>query len=228
ALMGAALATTMAVSAAVDGSDEPVASAAPPDRPTGVEQSEPAAERPSEVVGSRTPAESERSTAAAARRNAPSRPPSEGAVTGGVVHQTAGQPVREVTAAAAISELQWPVDGRTSSEFGDRGGRLHAGIDIAADTGTPIRAAADGRVVFAGWKGAYGRTVDIRHPGGLKTRYAHQSAIAVSEGEQVRRGQRIGRVGSTGSSTGPHVHFEVRSGGEPQDPREHLAGSRPS
>lgn len=118
--------------------------------------------------------------------------------------------------------LIWPSDGRASSEFGWRGGRMHNGIDLAAPSGTPILAADDGHVVFAGWKGGYGRTVDIDHGDGVVTRYAHQSELHVSDGQRVTRGQRIGDVGTTGSSTGPHLHFEVEIDGEPVDPREEL------
>jgi murein DD-endopeptidase MepM/ murein hydrolase activator NlpD len=120
----------------------------------------------------------------------------------------------------------WPVKGRATSEFGWRGGRLHKGLDIAADAGTPIVAAQAGRVVFCGWQGGYGQTIDIDHGGGLVTRHAHQSLTLVSEGDLVARGQRIGRVGTTGSSTGPHLHFEVRVDDGPRDPRTALSPAR--
>jgi murein DD-endopeptidase MepM/ murein hydrolase activator NlpD len=122
--------------------------------------------------------------------------------------------------------ITWPAKGRLTSPFGPRGGRLHRGIDIAAATGTPIRATQDGTVRFAGWKGGYGYTTDISHGGGLTTRAAHQSELLVRRGQRVRRGQIIGRVGSTGSSTGPHVHFEIAVRGEELDPLEILPARR--
>ncbi len=108
----------------------------------------------------------------------------------------------------------WPVQGggRLTSGFGMRNGRFHAGIDIAAPTGTGILAADSGVVVFSGWDGGYGLTLVIRH-GNYYTRYAHNSSNLVRVGETVERGQLIGRIGSTGNSTGAHLHFEVRRGG---------------
>ncbi len=117
-----------------------------------------------------------------------------------------------------------PVDGHIVSGFGYRVHpifrrvKFHYGVDIAAPYGTPIRAAANGVVVFAGWRRAYGNTVILDHGNGLATLYAHCSQILVSEGEVVRQGQIIARVGSTGLSTGPHLHFEVRQYGEPVNP----------
>jgi len=104
--------------------------------------------------------------------------------------------------------------------YNDR--RLHAGIDLHGTTGTPILAAGNGTVVFAGVRSGYGSTVIIDHGGRLATLYAHQSSIAVAEGQAVRRGQVIGAVGSTGNSTGPHLHFEVRAAGTPVDPMNYL------
>ena len=104
--------------------------------------------------------------------------------------------------------------------YGDR--RLHAGIDLRATSGTPIYAAAPGEVVYAGWRGGYGNCVIIDHGGGVATLYAHQSSMAVAEGEEVSRGDVIGAVGSTGFSTGPHLHFEVRVDGVPVDPLGYL------
>ncbi|MGB6301483.1 MAG: peptidoglycan DD-metalloendopeptidase family protein [Rivularia sp. (in: cyanobacteria)] len=109
----------------------------------------------------------------------------------------------------------WPAKGVFTSGFGPRWGRMHKGIDIAAPTGTPIHAAADGVVVSAGWnRGGYGKLVDIRHPDGTLTRYAHNSKIVVKKGQRVQQGQRISLMGSTGFSTGPHLHFEIRKGGK--------------
>lgn len=107
---------------------------------------------------------------------------------------------------------------RLTSDFGTRWGRLHGGIDMAAPTGTPIYAPADGVVTFAGWSSGYGKLVTIQHEFGIETRYAHQSTIRVEVGQRVSRGDRIGDIGNTGRSTGPHLHYEVRVGGETVDP----------
>jgi murein DD-endopeptidase MepM/ murein hydrolase activator NlpD len=117
--------------------------------------------------------------------------------------------------------LIWPLHGPVSSEFGPRWGGFHPGIDIALPTGTPIAAAKAGTVVFSGPNDGYGNFVVIDHGGGLATAYAHQSRIVVGEGDHVNQGQVIGFVGSTGFSTGPHLHFEVRVNGSPQNPRNY-------
>ena len=116
----------------------------------------------------------------------------------------------------------WPVNGPVVSPFGMRWGRLHAGIDIAASSGTLIRAAAAGRVVYAGWMSGYGNLVAIDHGGGVSTAYGHQSQIAVGNGQVVSQGQTIGYVGCTGHCFGPHLHFEVRINGTPVDPLGYL------
>ena len=120
------------------------------------------------------------------------------------------------------SGLAWPVDGPITSPFGMRWGRLHAGIDIGVGFGTPIRAAAGGTVIHAGWLGGYGNLVVLDHGGGLSTAYGHQQAIYVTVGEAVGQGEVVGEVGSTGNSTGPHLHFEVRIAGNPVDPLGYL------
>ncbi|MHB9149395.1 MAG: murein hydrolase activator EnvC family protein [Thermoleophilia bacterium] len=125
-------------------------------------------------------------------------------------------------------EYIWPVQGRVSSPFGYRVHpifkvrKMHTGIDLSATSGTPIRAADSGVVIQAGWRGGYGKAVVISHGGGLTTLYAHQSTILVSVGEAVDQGDVIGKVGSTGYSTGPHLHFEVRLNGSPVDPMGYL------
>lgn len=113
----------------------------------------------------------------------------------------------------------WPTRGSVTSEYGSRWGRLHAGIDIAAPIGTPIWSAKAGTVIFAGTMNGYGNAVVIDHGGGLSTLYGHQSRIAASDGQSVSQGQVIGYVGNTGRSTGPHLHFETRYSGSPQNPR---------
>ena len=119
----------------------------------------------------------------------------------------------------------WPTSGYVSSPYGLRwnGTEFHQGIDIAAETGTPIVATADGVVTSAGWNGSgYGNMVDVDHGGGIMTRYGHASAVAVTVGQEVRRGQVIAYVGSTGYSTGPHLHYEVRVNGQPVNPAGYL------
>jgi murein DD-endopeptidase MepM/ murein hydrolase activator NlpD len=116
----------------------------------------------------------------------------------------------------------WPVNGPVVSPFGWRWGRMHEGIDIAVGYGTPIRAAASGRVVYAGWMSGYGNLVAIDHGGGISTAYGHQSSIAVGVGQVVTQGATIGYVGCTGHCFGPHLHFEVRVNGSPVDPLGYL------
>jgi murein DD-endopeptidase MepM/ murein hydrolase activator NlpD len=103
-----------------------------------------------------------------------------------------------------------------------RWGRMHEGIDIGVGYGTPIHAAAAGRVVYAGWMSGYGNLVAIDHGGGISTAYGHQSSIAVSVGQIVAQGETIGYVGCTGHCFGPHLHFEVRINGAPVDPLGYL------
>jgi murein DD-endopeptidase MepM/ murein hydrolase activator NlpD len=123
----------------------------------------------------------------------------------------------------------WPVEGESTDGFGVRGNpfgggdsEFHPGQDIAAPRGTPVLAPADGRVVEAGWKNGYGQTVILEHGNGLTTRYGHLSKIEVTAGQEVRRGEQLGQVGSTGRSTGPHLHYEVRLGELPVSPRHYL------
>ena len=118
--------------------------------------------------------------------------------------------------------LVWPVNGPVVSPFGTRWGRLHAGVDIASPTGTPVVASASGSVSIAGPTGGYGNYVCISHTGGLSTCYAHNTSIAVSVGQTVSQGQVIASVGCTGHCYGPHVHFETRINGAPVDPMGYL------
>jgi murein DD-endopeptidase MepM/ murein hydrolase activator NlpD len=126
------------------------------------------------------------------------------------------------TGTPSASGFIWPVNGTVVSGFGMRWGRMHEGIDIAASTGTPIWAAASGTVIHAGWLGGYGYLVVIDHGNGLATAYGHASAILVGAGQQVAQGETIALVGSTGHSTGPHLHFEVRVNGAAVDPLLYL------
>jgi murein DD-endopeptidase MepM/ murein hydrolase activator NlpD len=126
------------------------------------------------------------------------------------------------TVVPSSSGLIWPVSGPVTSGFGWRWGRMHEGIDIAVPAGTPVSAAASGRVIYAGWMGGYGNLVVIDHGGGLATAYGHNSAIVVGHGGSVSQGQTIAFAGSTGHSTGPHVHFEVRVNGSAVDPLGYL------
>jgi murein DD-endopeptidase MepM/ murein hydrolase activator NlpD len=129
----------------------------------------------------------------------------------------AAGPIRQGT-----GQFIWPVSGTFTSPFGMRWGRLHAGIDIAAPEGTPIRAADAGRVVLAGWMGGYGNYTCIQHTSSLSTCYAHQSRLGTSTGASVSQGQVMGYVGNTGNSFGAHLHFEVRVNGSPVDPMGYL------
>jgi murein DD-endopeptidase MepM/ murein hydrolase activator NlpD len=125
---------------------------------------------------------------------------------------------------AEESAMTWPVAGRITSNFGTRVHpilrfrRFHRGIDFGAPSGTPIHASASGQVTAAGWAGGYGRQVRISHGGGVATTYSHMSAIAAEPGSFVRQGQVIGYVGSSGMSTGAHLHYEVYVSGQPVDP----------
>jgi murein DD-endopeptidase MepM/ murein hydrolase activator NlpD len=116
----------------------------------------------------------------------------------------------------------WPVNGTVVSGFGWRWGRMHEGIDIAAPIGAPIWAAAAGSVIYAGWLGGYGNLVVVDHGNGLATAYAHASSILVSVGQSVSQGETVSLVGSTGNSSGPHLHFEVRVNGSAADPLLYL------
>lgn len=132
-----------------------------------------------------------------------------------------GTPGGDGGSVVGSSRLTWPLTGPITSRFGPRWGRMHQGIDVGVPTGRPIAAAAPGTVSYAGWMGGYGNVVIVDH-GSLSTLYAHQSGIAVRSGQGVARGHVVGYVGSTGNSTGPHLHFEVRVGGVARDPLRYL------
>ncbi len=126
------------------------------------------------------------------------------------------------TGAPSASGFIWPVNGTVVSGFGWRWGRMHEGIDIAAPMGASVWAAAAGTVIHSGWLGGYGLLVVVDHGNGLATAYAHNSSLLVGVGQRVSQGETISLVGSTGNSSGPHVHFEVRANGAAVDPLFYL------
>jgi murein DD-endopeptidase MepM/ murein hydrolase activator NlpD len=146
-----------------------------------------------------------------------------------VLSDTAGQQVREMQQISKKYQASnypsiWPVNGTITSNFGYRGNPIgggtgyHEGLDIAVDYGTPVRATASGKVTMAGWVDGYGNLVEIDHGGGFVTRYGHNSMLLVVVGQEVKTGDIIALAGSTGRSTGPHCHYEVRVNGTPTDP----------
>jgi murein DD-endopeptidase MepM/ murein hydrolase activator NlpD len=138
--------------------------------------------------------------------------------------------VSRLTRTLGTVPVRKPVDGdlEPASGFGVRNDpftnspALHTGLDLVGDAGDPVRAAADGKVTTAGWSGGYGKVVDVDHGNGIITRYGHLSAIEVQVGQTIKTGQLLGRIGSTGRSTGPHLHYETRVGGKPVDPQKFL------
>lgn len=135
---------------------------------------------------------------------------------------------QDSTAVMGTGQFIQPVSGRLSSNFGWRTHpisgkrRLHAGIDIAAPTGTDVRAADSGKVIYAGYRGGYGYAIIVDHGAGLTTLYGHNSRLIAGKGTMVTKGQVIAKVGSTGYSTGPHCHFEVRVNGKAKNPMDYL------
>lgn len=127
-------------------------------------------------------------------------------------------------AEAPTSPFKWPTSGPITSGYGMRFHpilkvyKMHTGVDIGASYGQSILSAQDGTVIFAGWQGGYGRTIIVDHGGGISTLYAHTSAVNFNVGQKVKKGDIIALVGSTGYSTGPHLHFEIRQAGEPKNP----------
>ncbi len=136
------------------------------------------------------------------------------------------------TAVMAATPSLLPINGWISSSFGyrrhpyDGSYRLHAGVDIVADPGTPIRAPADGVVLFSGNRSGYGKVVVIDHGYGIHTLFGHSSKLFVTPGSRVKRGEKIAEVGNTGRSTGPHVHYEIRKHGQPVNPTAFFAQTR--
>ncbi|MFK7897304.1 MAG: M23 family metallopeptidase [Myxococcota bacterium] len=157
-------------------------------------------------------------------------PKRSGSRSGGLSPRQKEEARRRARASAiAQGELQfmWPVrGGRLSSRFGMRSGRPHEGLDVAASRGTAIHAAEAGRVIHSGRLGSYGLVVIVKHAGSYRTVYAHASRLLVKKGAFVERGQKIAEVGSTGRSTGPHLHFEIRRSETPEDPLAYLPRSK--
>jgi murein DD-endopeptidase MepM/ murein hydrolase activator NlpD len=122
----------------------------------------------------------------------------------------------------------WPVPSsrHVSSFYGKRSGRHHDGIDISAPKGTLFVASQSGKVIYAGWMKGYGKVMIIKHPKSVYTVYAHASKIFFKKGEQVQKGQRIGKIGATGRATGPHLHFEIRVNRKHQNPFKYIANHR--
>ena len=147
-----------------------------------------------------------------------------------VMNQTYGMQTTLLSASSATPDI-WPVKGQVSSSYGFRarpggiGSTYHEGLDIAADYGAPVSATASGTVTRAGWVDGYGYLVEVKHDGDITTRYGHNSAILVTEGQQVEQGTILALVGSTGNSTGPHCHYEVRIHGDAVDPTYFLPGN---
>ena len=135
----------------------------------------------------------------------------------------------EVAVRRARGGFRWPVMGRINSPFGwrqhpiTRRKDFHTGIDIKAERNDPIKAAGSGRIVYSGWMGGYGKVLVIEHPNGQSTLYAHCSTLLAGKGASVSSGQLVARVGTTGRSTGPHLHFEVRNGNSPVNPIKYLS-----
>jgi murein DD-endopeptidase MepM/ murein hydrolase activator NlpD len=117
--------------------------------------------------------------------------------------------------------------GTRHNPFGGEGREFHSGIDLAVEFGTPVSATADGLVIWAGPYSGYGNLVVVYHSNGLTSRYGHLSRISVEPGRRVRRGDELGHAGSTGRSTGPHVHYEIRQNDQPVDAMEYISQPRP-
>jgi murein DD-endopeptidase MepM/ murein hydrolase activator NlpD len=151
--------------------------------------------------------------------------PDDGIAPGAPSDKEVREAIREMRyggSSGGSGDMIRPTHGAFTSPFGMRWGRLHAGIDLADPTGTPIRAALGGRVILAAPTGGYGNYTCIAHSSSISTCYAHQSRYGVSVGDQVRQGEVIGYVGNTGHSFGAHLHFEVRVNGRPVDPMKYL------
>ena len=167
--------------------------------------------------------EQRRATSAAARARAASQPPGRASRSRPAAGATAApSPTATSTPEPPAPTFVRPGDGHQTSAYGPRWGRQHAGVDLAAGSGSPVRAVTAGRVQSAGVERGYGNCVRLLHPDGTVSVYAHLSALSVTQGQVVQAGDLLGEEGNTGNSTGPHLHFEIRSDGTPIDPAEWL------
>ncbi len=172
-----------------------------------------------EALGRANPWANPRQLAPGTRLTVP-RPESVDPLAGG------GREITGVDIQPRAADFIWPLRKyRVTSRFGRRWGRLHAGIDLRAPKGTPVRAAADGRVIFSGFRGAYGHKIIISHGRGVETVYAHNSRNLVKRGQRVKQGEIIANVGRSGNATGYHVHFEFRRHGQALDPVRQIQAS---
>jgi murein DD-endopeptidase MepM/ murein hydrolase activator NlpD len=146
----------------------------------------------------------------------------ESAALADAIRQSQAQAGSTGTGAVSPSGFMWPCQGAVISGFGMRWGRMHEGVDISCSYGQPIWAAAAGTVIWSGWRGGYGNCVVVDHGNGLATLYAHASSVLVGVGQSVSQGQTVALIGSTGNSSGPHLHFEVRVNGSAVDPLLYL------
>lgn len=146
--------------------------------------------------------------------------------TQGLLRQLDRLNLYRLAAAKAPFTTPLPQGFRLTSPYGPRWGRMHEGVDIADRYGAPVQATADGVVTYAGWLSGYGRLIKIRHEFGIETRYAHLAKIRVKKGQRVSRGERIGDMGNSGRSTGPHLHYEVRTGDKPVNPMTYIKAAR--
>ena len=185
-------------------------------------------QRPQEEIGDRELADVERDIKARSKKVLGASP-DDGIAPGAPSDKEVREELRQLREGGDAGPIRrgsgdfiWPVTGPLTSPFGPRWGRLHAGIDIAAPGGRPIRAAASGRVIIAAPTGGYGNYTCIAHSSSISTCYAHQSRLGTRAGASVRQGEVMGYVGNTGNSFGNHLHFEVRVNGRPVDPKDYL------
>ncbi len=175
------------------------------------------------IPGVKAPYEETAVPAPSQSKKPESAPVKTGKAALATTHGTSGKDL----SATGDSQFIWPVRGVVTSLFGMRDGSPHEGIDISVPEGTPVVAAGDGKVIFAADHGAYGNVVIIQHADNYFTVYAHNSKLLVQEGQTVKAGEKIALSGSTGRSSGPHLHFEVRIGAKPQDPMRFLPRAAP-
>jgi murein DD-endopeptidase MepM/ murein hydrolase activator NlpD len=191
---------------------------------TGAELFVPGATRvvevPAAAGGDASPTSTATATATATAIATPTSPPTSTSTSSATPPPAAAPPSARPAASAPREDarLAWPLQGVLYGRYGVRAGRRHDGIDIAAPHGTPVLAAGAGTVIYAGEQAGYGALVILKHDGGLVTLYAHNSRVLVGEGERVKRGQPFARVGESGRTSGPHLHFEVRDGTRPKNP----------